>query len=94
MVLAEHLSARGAEARVRLPGGGPRPRDLAKQKGHSAVAAFLRRSRHLQYAEALKRAEKLEKLWEEYDKNKDGQLTIGELLTPLTLELRGSARAA
>ena len=44
VAVVEHLAARGAEARVRLPGGGPRPSDLAKQKGHSPVAAFLRRS--------------------------------------------------
>ena len=45
VAVAEHLAARGAETRVRLPGGGPRPLDLAKQRGHRELAAFLHRRR-------------------------------------------------
>ena len=30
---------------MRLPGGGPRPLDLAKQRGHNELAAFLHRGR-------------------------------------------------
>ena len=50
---AEHLAARGAETQAPLPGGGPRPLDLAKQQGHRELTAFLS-SRELVAAEIHK----------------------------------------